>query len=102
MANTVNNAKLDIAGDKRSKRDGWSWVFNGNPIAVNNKIYFTLQNGRVYVFDASAEKFDLSALLSVSDLGEAGKSWSLNTPSFANGKLYHRNLKQLICIEDQN
>ncbi|WDE97052.1 PQQ-binding-like beta-propeller repeat protein [Lentisphaera profundi] len=99
-ASTINNRDLDIAGDKRSKRDGWSWVFNGNPICVNNKIYYTLQNGRVYVIDAKAEKFDQTALLSISDLGEAGQTWSLNTPSFANGKLYHRTLKQLICIEE--
>ena len=100
-ANTINNLGLDTAGDKRSKRNGWSWVFNGNPIAVNNKIYFTLQNGRVYVFDSNAETFDQSALLSISDLGAAGKAWSLNTPSFANGKFYHRTLKQLICIENK-
>lgn len=99
-ASTINSRGLDIAGDKRSQRDGWSWVFNGNPISVNDKIYFTLQNGRVYVIDAKAEKFDQSALLSISDLGAAGKTWSLNTPSFANGKLYHRNLKELICIEE--
>jgi outer membrane protein assembly factor BamB len=98
LSDTTNHLGLDLAGDARSKRDGWHWLFNGNPIAVNGKIYYTLMNGRVYVFDATTERFDQSALLSVSDLGVAGKTWSLNTPSFAGGRLYHRTLKQLICI----
>ncbi|NQZ60250.1 MAG: PQQ-binding-like beta-propeller repeat protein, partial [Lentisphaeraceae bacterium] len=98
LSSTKNHRGFEIDGDKRSRRDGWHWLFNGNPIAVNGKIYFTLMNGRVYVIDAKAKNFDESALLSVSDLGEAGKTWSLTTPAFAGGKLYHRTLKQVICI----
>ena len=97
-SDTSNARGLDIAGDPRSKRDGWHWNFNANPIAVNSRLYYTLMNGRVYVLDANAKKFNQHALLSLSDLGAPGETWSLTTPSYASGKLYHRSLDQLICI----
>ena len=100
-AGTVNSRGLDVAGEGRSKRDGWHWNFNGNPIAVNGKIYYTMMNGVGYCLDANALALDTKALLGVNDLGTVGETWSLNTPSYANGKLYHRSLKQLICIEKQ-
>ena len=99
QAGTVNARGLDVAGEGRSKRDGWHWNFNGNPIAVNGKIYYTMMNGVSYCLDANAGIWDQKALFSVNDLGPIGETWSLNTPSFANGKLYHRSLKHLICIE---
>jgi len=102
VSNTRNHRGLAIDDDHRSRRDGWHWLFNGNPIAVNGKIYYTLMNGRVYVIEAKAEEFDEKALLSISDLGAAGQTWSLTTPAFAGGKLYHRTLKQLICIGTKN
>jgi len=95
---TINNRGLDVSHDKRSRRDGWHWNFNGNPISVNNKIFFTTMLGVVYCIDADAEKFDESALVSVNDLGPKGHTWSVNTPSFSNGRLYHRTLKNLICV----
>lgn len=95
---TVNNHGQDVSQDKRSRRDGWHWNFNGNPICVNGKIYFTSMLGVVYCIDATSEKFDESAFISINDLGPKGQTWSVNTPSFANGKLYHRTLKKLICI----
>lgn len=95
---TINSRGLDVSQDKRSRRDGWHWCFNGNPIAINGKIYFTTMLGVCYVIDSKAKNFDKSVLISVNDLGPLGKTWSLNTPSYANGKLYHRTLKELICI----
>ncbi|MEQ8556570.1 MAG: PQQ-binding-like beta-propeller repeat protein [Cyclobacteriaceae bacterium] len=95
---TKNIRELDVALDQRSKRDGWVWVFNGNPILVNDKLFFTTMGGMVYCIDTSAKKFDENALVSVNDLGPSGKTWSLNTPSFAEGKMYHRTSKHLICI----
>jgi outer membrane protein assembly factor BamB len=95
---TVNSRGLDVSCDKRSRRDGWYWNFNGSPICVNNMIYFTTMLGTVYCIDTTAPQFDEHALVSVNDLGPLGETWSVNTPSFANGKLYHRTLKALICI----
>lgn len=95
---TKNIRELDVAFDKRSQRDGWVWNFNGNPIVVNNKLFYTTMSGMVYCFDTSADAFDENALLSVSDLGPKGETWTLNAPSYADGKLYHRTSKQLICV----
>lgn len=98
VTETNNIRGLDVAHDPRSKRDGWHWNFNGNPIAINGKIYFTTMLGLVYVVDAQSPELDAKALISVNDLGPKGKTWSVNTPSFANGSLYHRTLKYLIKI----
>lgn len=95
---TINSRGIDVAGDKRSQRTGWWWCFNGNPIAVNQYLYFTFMCGRVQVVDTSAETFDQSALVSMNDLGKFGQTWTVNTPSYSNGKLYHRTMKELICI----
>ncbi|AWW31579.1 hypothetical protein DN752_16415 [Echinicola strongylocentroti] len=97
---TTNNRGLDVAYDKRSQRDGWHWNFNGNPISVNGKIFFTTMLGVVYCVAADTADFDESALVSVNDLGPKGETWSVNAPSFANGRLYHRSLKHLVCIGD--
>ena len=96
---TLNSRGMDVARDKRSRRDGWHWNFNGNPIAINDNIYFTTMAGLCYVLDTKAGKWDSKAFLSLNDLGPAAKTWSVNTPSFANGKFYHRTLKELICIQ---
>ncbi|MEX0361932.1 MAG: hypothetical protein AB3N10_13210, partial [Allomuricauda sp.] len=98
---TINSRGLDVSNDKRSRRDGWHWNFNGNPIVVNGKIYFTTMLGVVYCIDTTTDVFDERALISLNDLGPKGKTWSVNTPSYANGKLYHRTLKHLICIGEE-
>ncbi len=96
---TTNSRGIDVADDKRSKRDGWWWCFNGNTIAVNQYLYFTFMCGKVQVLDGQASNFDEAALISFNDLGRFGETWSVNTPSFSNGRLYHRTMKELICIE---
>ena len=89
---------MDVAIDKRAKGDGWGHVTSASPIAVNNLIFFTTMIGTVYVIDSSAEVFDEKALVSVSDLGPAGKTWSLSSLSYSSGKLFHRSLKEVVCI----
>ncbi len=96
---TINSRGIDVADDKRSGRDGWWWCFNGNTIAVNQYLYFTFMCGRVQVIDGRAERFDERALVSFNDLGKFGETWSVNTPSYSNGHLYHRTMRELICIE---
>jgi len=39
-----------------------------------------------------------TALISISDLGPAGETWTLSSLSFSNGRLYARTLKELICL----
>jgi hypothetical protein len=96
---TINSRGLDVAHDPRSKSDGWVWNFNGNPICINGVIYYTLMSGIVYCIDTKAEIFDEKALISVNDLGAKAKTWSLNSPAYSEGKLFHRTMKELICIE---
>ncbi len=93
-----NSRGQDLISDLRSKRDGWWWCFNGNPIKVNDTLFFTTMIGNCYTFRTTAESFDENAFISLNPLGPRGESWSLNTPSFANGKLYHRTAKELICV----
>ena len=74
------------------------WDFNANPICVNGKLFFTTMSGIVYCIETQREEFDEQSLISVNDLGPKGDTWTLNTPSFASGKLFHRTSKHLICI----
>ncbi|MEX0316078.1 MAG: PQQ-binding-like beta-propeller repeat protein [Allomuricauda sp.] len=98
---TINVRGLDVSNDKRSRRDGWHWNFNGNPILVNGKLFFTTMLGIVYCIDTNTEAFDESAFISLNDLGPKGQTWSVNAPSFVNGRMYHRTLKHLICIGEK-
>lgn len=97
-SSTLNSRGVDVAGDPRSKRDGWYWNFNGTPTAVGNKIFFNTMLGVTYVIDGSAPVLDEKALLSVNDLGPGGQTWSLNSISYDNGRLYHRSMKEVVCI----
>jgi hypothetical protein len=58
--------------------------------------------GIVYVLKWDADVFDKDALLSVSDLGPATETWTLSSLSFANGCIYARTLKELVCIEPKS
>ena len=97
-SDTTNARGIDAAGDLRSKRDGWYWDFLGSPTVLNGKIYMTTMLGITYVIDGNAKVLDENALLAINDLGQAGRTWSLNSLSYANGKIYHRTLKEVICI----
>ncbi|MGJ8640307.1 MAG: PQQ-binding-like beta-propeller repeat protein [Opitutaceae bacterium] len=99
LKTTAENSRgLSPTPDKRSKRDGWWWCFNANPMRVSDTLYFTTMIGNCYTFDTTAEVFDQSAFIALNPLGKRGESWSLSSPSFANGKLYHRTMKELICV----
>jgi len=96
---TQNSAGQDVAAEDRSRTDGWEIpAFWGSPVAVNDNVYFTTMLGITYVVNSKAEVLDERALVGVNDLGASGETWSLNTPSYANGHLYHRSLKEVVCI----
>jgi outer membrane protein assembly factor BamB len=100
-SSTVNSRGIDVAGDDRSKRDGWFWCMLGSPTVVNGKLFITTMLGVTYVINARAITLDERALLAVNDLGPAGQTWSLNSISYANGHLYHRSLKEVVCIGEK-
>jgi hypothetical protein len=97
-SSTVNSRGIDIVSDPRSRRDGWHWAFLGSPIAVNQHLFWTTMLGVTYVIDGNARVLDEKALIAVNDLGTIGETWSLNSISVAKNYLYHRNMKEVVCI----
>lgn len=96
---TLNARGLDIAAEDRSRTDGWEIpAFWGSPTAVNDRIYFTTTLGLTYVIDADAETLDERALVALCDLGTPGDTWSMGAVSYGRGRLFHRSLREVICI----
>lgn len=97
-SNGTNSRGMRTANDQRSERDGWGHVTAGSPIAVNDYVFFSTMIGMTYVVDSQAPLFDETALVAINDLGPATESWRLSTVSYANGRIFHRDLKQIVCI----
>ncbi|WDE98779.1 PQQ-binding-like beta-propeller repeat protein [Lentisphaera profundi] len=95
----LNSKGQRHAGDSRTRGDGFQKCFLGSPTAVNGKVYFTSALGLTYVLDANAAIFNEKALIAVNDLGERGKTWTVGSLTYANGKIYHRDLKAVVCVE---
>lgn len=95
-AKAVNSRGEEVTGDKRSRWDGWDWVFNGSPTRINDHLYFTMATGIVYVVDASGD--DDPELVAINDLGPLGETWTANSVSYASGRLFHRTARELLCI----
>lgn len=84
--------------DKRNAGNGWGHVSAASPTVIGDNIYLPTMIGMVYVLQWNATTLDDKALLSISDLGPATQTWSLSSLSYADGKIYARTLKELICI----
>jgi hypothetical protein len=95
---TINSRGIDIASDKRSQGDGWWWGYLGSPTAIGKYVFFTTMLGVTYVINSEAEIFDERALVSVNDLGEPMQTWSLNSLSYAGGRIYHRSMCEIFCM----
>ena len=93
-----NAAGFRATQDKRNAGTGWGHVSGASPIVVGNYIYFSTMTGMVYVIKWDAKLLDAKALVSISDLGPAGETWSLSSLSYADGKLFARTMKELVCI----
>ncbi len=99
---TLNSRGIDIVAEDRSRTDGWEIpAFWGSPIAVNGVVYFTTTLGITYALTANAAMLDEHALLAVNDLGPSGATWTLNSISHAGDRLFHRTLREVICIGDR-
>lgn len=99
LKNDMRNADgFRATQDRRNAGNGWGHVSAASPIVVGDLIYMPTMIGMVYVLKWNAEKLNEDALVSISDLGPAGETWSLSSLSFADGRLYARTLKELICI----
>lgn len=89
-----------VEGDKRRLSHGFGHISAATPIVVNDHIYFSTVLGTVYVIDATAERFDGNSLVAINDLGIPGKTWTLAPFTAANGHLYQRTSREIICIGD--
>jgi len=98
VPNKAINSRGVNVGSRKSEGDGWGHFTCGSPIVVNGKVYFSTILGMTYVINSKAEIWDESAIIAINDLGPAGNTWSLSTPSYSNGKIYHRGLKYVVCI----
>jgi hypothetical protein len=97
--NDMKNADGYLATqDRRNAGDGWGHVSAASPIVVGDYLYMPTMLGMVYVIRWQAEQLDGDAFVAVADLGPVGETWSLSNLSYANGKLYARTLKHLICL----
>ena len=94
------NSKGQLHGkDNRTRGDGFQKCFLGSPTVLNGKIYFTNAHGLTYVLDALVPEFNKKSIIAVNDLGARGKTWTVGSLSYADGKIYHRDLKAVICVE---
>ena len=93
-----NNEGFVVCQDKRAKLDGWGHVSAASPIVVGDHLYMPTMIGMVYVIRWNAPQLDESALVSIGDLGPAGKTWTLSSLAYSHGRIYARTLKELICI----
>ena len=102
LPNDMKNADgYRATQDKRNAGDGWGHVSAASPIVIGNRMYIPTMVGTVYVINWRSKVLDQSALVSVSDLGLAGKTWTLSSLSYSEPRLYARTLKELICLGDQ-
>jgi hypothetical protein len=98
-SDTQNSRGMDVAPDRRAKGSGWGHVTAARPIAINNRIYFSTMIGTVYVLNADVQTFDEKAIVAINDLGAAGKTWTLAGFAYAEGRIYARTLKTVLCID---
>ena len=99
MPNDMKNADgFRATMDKRNAGSGWGHVSSAPPIVVGDLIYFPTMVGMVYVLKWNSEILNKEALVSVSDLGLAGETWSLSGLAYTNGKIFARTMKELVCV----
>ena len=97
--NDVRNSRgFIVMGDARSQANGWGHHAAAIPAAAGGQLYMPIMSGLVYVLNSGADKFDESALTAINDLGATNKTWTRSSLSFANGHVYARTIKELLCI----
>lgn len=100
LPNDMRNAKGFLATrDKRNAGNGWGHCSAASPIVIGDYLYMPTMIGMVYIVKWNSPVLDEKALVSIGDLGPAGKTWSLSSLSYSDGKIYARTMKELICID---
>ena len=102
IANDVKNKDgFIVYQDKRATLHGWGHVSAASPLVVGDHLYMPTMIGTVYILRWNAAVLDENAQVSISDLGPSGKTWTLSSLAYADGKIYARTLKELICIGEE-
>ncbi|MCH2205654.1 MAG: PQQ-binding-like beta-propeller repeat protein [Lentisphaerales bacterium] len=94
----ISNSGHKVVGDARSHYSGWGHVSAALPTAVGDKLYVPTMSGVIYVIKWDAKKLDGESLISISDLGLLGDSWTRSSVTYSEGLLFGRTIKELICI----
>lgn len=88
-----------VFGDDRSQFSGWGHHSSALPIVAGEHLYVPTMSGLVYVLKWNKERFNHNQLVSISDLGHLGDSWTRSSLAIYNGLIYARTIKELICID---
>jgi hypothetical protein len=96
--NLPTNAQGMAIGNKGHNGPGWGHISAASPTVIGKHLIWPVVSGTVYVIDLSKNAWDQSALVSVNDLGEGGKTWTLSSFSYAHGRLYMHTMREIICI----
>lgn len=67
-------------------------AFTASPVAADDKVYFTSEEGDVFVIEAQAEL----GVISINHMGET----CLATPAISQGRIYIRGRRHLFCIAE--
>ncbi|MEO2034746.1 MAG: hypothetical protein ABGZ35_21920 [Planctomycetaceae bacterium] len=98
MKNRPVDAQGFAVGDKGHNGIGWGHLSAASPTLVGRHLFVPLVTGTVCVIDTSSKRLNGSALTAVNDLGPAGVTGTWASLSFANGRLYARTMREIICI----
>lgn len=93
------NASGFAVGDKGHNGTGWGHISAASPTLVGKYLFCPVVTGTVYVIDTTVDELSPDSLIAVNDLGPGGKTWSLSSLSFANGRIYAHTMREIICIE---
>ena len=67
-------------------------VFTASPVAADDKLYFTSEDGDVYVVAADSEL----GVISINHMDEV----CMATPAISEGRIYIRGKRHLFCIAE--
>ena len=77
----------------KQRLGGGSSGFTASPVAADGKIYYSSEDGDIYVVPAGRE----AKVIATNPMGEV----VMATPAISEGRLYVRGQKHLFCIEDR-
>lgn len=98
--NSMKNINgFTVVGDNRSRYSGWGHVTSAVPTVAGENLYVPSMSGAVYVLKWKSSRLDERALVSISDLGLLGESWTRSSVVFSQKQLYARTIRELICIQ---